>query len=392
MKRLRLICAVLCLLLTICAKGISAELLLNLGPEQLVEAGGVPIQVGAHSVPSYVDLNGDNRKDLLIGEKTGSVGKVRIYLNSGTSLEPLFGAYFYAQANGADLVCPASDELGCFPRAVLWDLDSAKDLLVGQAGGTVRIFKNVGDENNPAFDAGYTVRVGYTGSQQDLDVGDLAASSLLDWDNDGREDIVSGGLDGRIHLYINCGCLYREPAFYHSSVAGDIAQQDGSDLIVPEGASSPDVFDLDGDGKKDLLIGNSSGQLLFYSNVGLDNSPDFADYALVKSCGVPIELGTETYSRPFVCDWNADSYVDVLLGAADGTVRLYQGGGGAEPPDLDGDFDFDGKDFAILAAAWRAQPGHENWNPACDISEPSDNVIDELDLYVISKNWLAELQ
>ncbi len=45
-------------------------------------------------------------------------------------------------------------------------------------------------------------------------------------------------------------------------------------------------------------------------------------------------------------------------------------------------------DFALLASAWQSKPGDANWNPACDISNPKDSVIDELDLAVLCENWL----
>ena len=61
--------------------------------------------------------------------------------------------------------------------------------------------------------------------------------------------------------------------------------------------------------------------------------------------------------------------------------------------DLLGDFDANGDvdffDFAIFALAWRSSPSDDNWNPHCDISDPNDNVIDELDLSVFTYNWLA---
>lgn len=49
-------------------------------------------------------------------------------------------------------------------------------------------------------------------------------------------------------------------------------------------------------------------------------------------------------------------------------------------------------DFAILASAWRSNPGDENWNPICDISDPNDNVIDERDLAILTKYWLAGVE
>ena len=53
----------------------------------------------------------------------------------------------------------------------------------------------------------------------------------------------------------------------------------------------------------------------------------------------------------------------------------------------DGDVDF--ADFAVLASAWQSEDGDDNWNQACDISEPSDDIIDYNDLAVFLANWLA---
>jgi hypothetical protein len=61
-------------------------------------------------------------------------------------------------------------------------------------------------------------------------------------------------------------------------------------------------------------------------------------------------------------------------------------------PGIVGDFNGDGVvnfiDFAIFAAAWGSQAGDANWNPACDISDTADGVIDEKDLAVFCAHWL----
>ncbi len=44
------------------------------------------------------------------------------------------------------------------------------------------------------------------------------------------------------------------------------------------------------------------------------------------------------------------------------------------------------KDFAVLAAAWRSEPGDANWDADCDMSP--DDIIDEYDLAVFCANWL----
>lgn len=46
-------------------------------------------------------------------------------------------------------------------------------------------------------------------------------------------------------------------------------------------------------------------------------------------------------------------------------------------------------DFAELGLALYSEAGDENWNAICDISDPNDNVIDELDLRVFVNDWLC---
>ncbi len=327
--------------------GLAGLPLLNLGPEELVQTNGADIQVPGYSVPSFVDWNNDNLNDLVVGQGGGSdpPGKVRVYLNAGTQSDPMFSDFFYAQSNGLDLTCPASGCLGCFPRVVYWDGDARKDLLVGQADGTVRLFLNTGSDSDPVFDAGQLITVGSAGAN--LDVGARATPAFLDWNNDNMTDLVIGAVDGKIRIYLNCGCAGGvPPTFYHTNTPGIFAQEDGFDLVVASGRSSPVITDLDGDGKKDILTGNTSGELLFYSNIGTDEAPIFSGYSVVTSDGVAIDLSGSPRSRPFVCDWTGDGYHDVLVGASDGLVHLYQSV--AQPGDIDKDYDVDFTDFALL--------------------------------------------
>ena len=57
--------------------------------------------------------------------------------------------------------------------------------------------------------------------------------------------------------------------------------------------------------------------------------------------------------------------------------------------DVDIDFDVDLHDFAVFALAWLSEPLDGNWNAACDISEPSDDVINLDDLEMLLRKWLA---
>lgn len=297
-------------------------ILLSLGPEEIVQAGGLDIVVPGYSVPSLFDWNNDGLQDLIIGEGGGfGDAKVRFYLNIGTESKPMFleNLFLYAQSYNSDLTCPASGCLGCFPRVVYWDADERKDLLIGQSDGMVKIFLNIFTDEIPIFDSGTFLQVGQAGMKNNIDVGARATPTVVDWNNDGKKDLAVGALDGKIHLFINKG-TDAEPDF----IVETFAQDNGADLVVPDGRSSPEILDLDEDGYKDIITGNTEGQLLLYHNVGTDKDPQFSGFSLVESNDVPIDLMDSARSRPFVCDWTSDGYYDILVGAGDGKVHLYQ--------------------------------------------------------------------
>jgi len=373
MKCIGLITLAVCALIMAPNDGFSDGTLLYLGDEELVQADGNDIQVPGYSVPSFVDWNNDKLNDLVIGEGSGfGDAKVRVYLNAGTESEPQFSDYFYAQSNGSDLTCPASGCLGCFPRVDYWDADERKDLLVGQADGTVKIFLNIGTDSAPVFDAGQMIKVGSAGAN--LDVGARATPTF--------------------RIYLNCGCSGGvPPTFYHTNPTGIFAQEDGSDLVVPSKRSSPVIIDLDGDGNKDLLTGNTDGQLLFYRNIGTDAKPSFSGYSLIESSGVPIDLPGWPRSRPFICYWTGDghfgpidAYPDVLIGAGDGKVHLYRGI--PEIGDMDGNGDVDIADLALFADYW----SQTDCGRCGGADFTGDGNVDIDDLICFIEVWLSGLE
>ncbi|MFH1844868.1 MAG: FG-GAP-like repeat-containing protein [bacterium] len=295
---------------------------LDLGPETIVQAGGVDLTVTGYSVPSFADWDNDGLCDLVVGEGGDGIteAKVRVYRNLGTVQEPAFDTYFFVQAGGGDLILTASGCLGLFPRTTYWDADARKDLLVGTAQGNVRIYLNIGSDESPIFDAGTTLQVGSPGTKVDISVGGRACPTHVDWDHDGIRDLVVGGLDGRIYLFINEGSE-NSPDF----LATAHAQTSGGDLYVSGTRSSPVIADFDDDELADILTGNTNGQLLLYSNTGSETTPIFGSYVAIEADGVPIDLPSYARSRPFMCDWSNDGYPDVVIGAYGGRLHLFEG-------------------------------------------------------------------
>jgi hypothetical protein len=210
--------------------------------------------------------------------------------------------------------------MGIFPRVVDADLDGRKDLLVGEAEGNIRLYLNINTDADPSFDGGTLLDAGPAGSKTVIDVGQRTTPNVVDWDNDGRRDIIVGEKGGKVLFYRNTGT----DSAWDLEAAVTILDG-GADLIVPALRSSPHVEDYDGDGAKDLLLGNTAGQILTYFNTGTDAAPLFNGYTQVESDGSAIDLPGDMRARPFVCDWNDDGIRDLLIGYGDGLVRLYIG-------------------------------------------------------------------
>jgi hypothetical protein len=194
-----------------------------------------------------------------------------------------------------------------------WDSNGKKDLVVGESynGGRVRVYSNTGSDSAPAFSSHSFVQVG--GS--DFQVGDQAMPVVVDWNNDGKKDVLCGEIYGKIYYLENVG-VDAVPVFSRST----FIQNNGANLEAGW-RSAPVVCDWDSDGRKDLVIGSSDGRIRFYRNTGSDGEPAFSGYQHLNVDGENIDVGS--YSRPDVFDWNGDGMVDLLVGNGDGNVRVF---------------------------------------------------------------------
>jgi hypothetical protein len=206
--------------------------------------------------------------------------------------------------------------MGAFPQIVDWNEDGNKDLLVGDALGSVTIFMNTNTNANPVLTNSGHLQVGGI----DLNVGGKATPVVNDWNEDGKKDLVIGEEDGRLVLLINTGAN-GNPVF--STI--QYVRANGHDLDVgntPEDRSSPEIADLDDDGFKDLIIGQFDGMLYFYANSGTNAAPVFTGSVLLQASGHPIDLGG--YSRPEIIDWDEDGDLDLLTGDEMAYVTLFR--------------------------------------------------------------------
>jgi hypothetical protein len=163
----------------------------------IIQSGAEDIDVGIRAAPIVDDWNGDGRKDLLVGNFDGNI---LVYLNEGTDASPVFNSSFNLQAGGEDF------DIGsrAAPRIFDWDQDGLKDLLVGEVEGYIYFMKNIGNSDAPVFNAYERLLKAGGEPLQYPDPGGNPRSRLYvtDWDNNGNFDILLGGREGKVLLYI----------------------------------------------------------------------------------------------------------------------------------------------------------------------------------------------
>jgi hypothetical protein len=143
-----------------------------------------------------------------------------------------------------------------------------------------------------------------------------------------------------------------EAAYYEVSFrplpAGEVPAQppprgfvgDVSPRCLPTGATSTGmihsrvcVSDWNADGLPDLLVGGSTGKILFYPNRGTKSEPRYSYARLVTTTdGKPLDVGWS--SAPLVVDWDGDGLVDLLSGAERNCILFYKNEGEPGAPRL----------------------------------------------------------
>lgn len=255
------------------------------------------LYAGTLPSPATVDWNGDGVEDIVAGN---SEGFVLFFENRGSRETPRFLPGTRVQAGGRDIQVQAGyagslqglqeARWGYLsPNAVDWNEDGLPDLVAGDITGNYTVYLNRGVRGRPALEAAHPLYC------DGIDLHGMwrCRPAVGKWN--GRMALVI--VDGEDHFH-----RYWRIDDYHVEDGGKLKLQDGRPIGASGGVGGMsgrcklDLFDWDGDGDLDFVIGTGRVNAIPDRETGLP-MPVIGS----KTLGTPLlmkNLGDGVFARP----------------------------------------------------------------------------------------------
>jgi hypothetical protein len=202
---------------------------------------------------------------------------------------------------------------------------SPGDLNNGENFNNLWYYRNIGSDAEPLYDL-----VRKNAMVQDMfDFGSLSVPTVIDFNGDGLNDILVGTRGVYpAEILSDSRLIYLENNGAKGFLLKDNDLLNLSRFQSETAILSPAAGDLDGDGDVDLVIGEASGRLIYLENLaGADAVPSFAMPILPYQ---NIDVGVQ--SHPTIYDVNGDGLNDLVIGERNGNLNYFENTGTVGSP------------------------------------------------------------
>lgn len=272
------------------------------------------LDVGEGALPLIIDINQDGKKDLLIGNlgyyntllPNSNVSTLSYYQNIGTLSNPQYSLITRDYLN-----LSVWNKLNLSPTAGDIDGDGDIDLIIGDAQGKIHWLENTAGSGNPCnFSITHQNAFGINASSPP------AYPFLFDVNEDGKQDLIIGNKQNRMAYYENIGTI-GTPAFsLITTNFGNVNTTTNALYYAGDGGCVPFMYKENN--KKYLLCGTISGNLFLYDQIENNFTSNFR---LLDTMVNGIRAGIR--SAPQYTDINGDGVRDLIVGNYSGGIYYY---------------------------------------------------------------------
>ena len=290
------------------------------------------IDMGSGAYPVLADYDQDGLTDLFVSNfgyyiysyygpgmflKSVYWSNIALFRNSGSATNPEFELITRDFSSLHQL-----HEKGLYPTFGDIDGDNDLDMISGYSKGKLMYLENIAGPGQPMDFADPVL------DYQQIDVGSYSTPQLIDLNEDGLLDLAIGEQAGNLNYYENNGTAQNPVFNYVTDSLGKVFVADYT--ISYDGYSTPRFF-KDQQDKFKLIVGSEKGKLFYYKDIEGNLEGEFteSDSLFVIIGEVPMEIDPGIRTAAAISDLDQDGYLDLIAGNYSGGLNYFSG---AEQP------------------------------------------------------------